>query len=144
MSKKILVVEDDADIATFERSLLEERGYACVWAKDGVEGLELARKETPDLILLDLMMPRKGGISMFKELKEDPSIRHIPVVVITAVSEVTGVDLRNFIIKEPLRDDKTFVETTGMTQYTTPDAYLEKPIDPDELFKAVKKALKEE
>lgn len=144
MSKKILIVEDDPDIATFERSLLEEKGYTCVHAKDGVEGLELARKETPDLILLDLMMPRKGGISMFKDLKSDPDIRSIPVVVITAVSEVTGVDLKNFIIKEPLRDDKAFVETTGITQYTTPDAYLEKPIDPDELFKAVEKALEKE
>jgi CheY-like chemotaxis protein len=65
------------------------------------------------------------------------------VVVVTGVSEVTGVDFRNFMYKQPLRDEKTFVETTGLTKYTVPDGYVEKPIDPDELIQAVKKALKE-
>ncbi|UCG80527.1 MAG: response regulator [Desulfobacterales bacterium] len=143
MSKKILIVEDEPDIIKFIRSILEENGYTCVGAKDGVEGLELLRKETPDLVLLDLMMPRKGGISVFKELRDDPSMSHIPVVVVTGVSEVTGVDLRNFIYKRPLQDEKKFVETTGLTKYTIPNGYIEKPIDPDELTKAIKEALKE-
>ena len=143
MPKKILIVDDEADQRTFLSTVLEENGYASISAKDGVEGLELVRKERPDLVLLDLMMPRKSGITMFQELRKDPSLSNIPVVVVTGVSEVTGVDFRNFMYKQPLRDEKKFVETTGLTKYTIPDGYIEKPLDPDELIKAVKEALKE-
>ena len=80
---------------------------------------------------------------MFQELRKDPELGQIPVVVVTGVSEVTGVDFRNFMYKQPLKDEKKFVETTGLTKYTIPDGYVEKPIDPDELMKAIKKALKE-
>jgi CheY-like chemotaxis protein len=143
MPKKILIVDDEADQRTFLSTVLEENGYASISAKDGVEGLELLRQEKPDLVLLDLMMPKKSGISMFQELRSDSNLSHIPVVVVTGVSEVTGVDFRNFMYKQPLRDEKKFVETTGLTKYTIPDGYIEKPIDPDELIKAIKAALKE-
>jgi CheY-like chemotaxis protein len=143
MSKKILIIDDEPDIITFVSAVLEENGYASTSAKDGVEGLEVLRKEKPDLVLLDLMMPKKSGISMFQELRKDEDLRNIPVVVVTGVSEVTGVDFRNFMYKQPLRDEKKFVETTGLTKYTVPDGYVEKPIDPDELIKTVKAALKE-
>jgi len=142
MSKKILIVDDEADQRTFLSTVLEENGYASISAKDGVEGLELLRKEKPDLVLLDLMMPKKSGISMFQELRSDPNLSHIPVIVVTGVSEVTGVDFRNFMFKQPLRDEKKFVETTGLTKYTIPDGYIEKPIDPDELIKIIKDVLK--
>jgi CheY-like chemotaxis protein len=143
MPKKILIVEDDPDQRTFLSTVLEENGYASISAKDGVEGLELLRKDKPDLVLLDLMMPRKSGIAMFQELRKDETLSHIPVVVVTGISEVTGVDFRNFILRQPLKDDKKFVETTGLTEYTVPNAYIEKPVDPDELMKVIKEALKE-
>jgi len=142
MSRKILIVDDEPDVVTFLSSVLEENGYTSLSAKDGVEGLEVMEKEKPDLVLLDLMMPKKSGITMFQELRRDPNMSHIPVVVVTGVSEVTGVDFRNFMYKQPLRDEKKFVETTGLTKYTIPDGYIEKPIDPDELIKVVKEALK--
>jgi CheY-like chemotaxis protein len=141
MPKKILIVDDEADQRTFLSTVLEENGYASLGAKDGVEGLELLRKEKPDLVLLDLMMPKKSGISMFQELRSDPDLTHIPVVVVTGVSEVTGVDFRHFMYKQPLRDEKKFVETTGLTKYTIPDGYIEKPIDPDQLIKVIEEAL---
>lgn len=143
MSKKILIVDDEQDVITFLSAILEENGYTSISARDGVEGLDLLRKENPDLVLLDLMMPKKSGITMFRELRNDWKLSNTPVVVVTGVSEVTGVDFRNFIYKQPLRDEKKFVETTGLTKYTVPDGYVEKPIDPDELIQAVKKALKE-
>jgi CheY-like chemotaxis protein len=142
MGKKILIVDDEADQRTFLSTVLEENRYASISAKDGVEGLELLRQEKPDLVLLDLMMPKKSGISMFQELRSDPNLSHIPVIVVTGVSEVTGVDFRNFMFKQPLRDEKKFVETTGLTKYTIPDGYIEKPIDPDELIKIIKDVLK--
>jgi CheY-like chemotaxis protein len=141
MAKRILIVDDEPDIVTFLSAVLEENGYTSLSAKDGVEGLEVLRKEKPDLVLLDLMMPKKSGITLFQELRKDPEMSAIPVVVVTGVSEVTGVDFRNFMYKQPLRDEKKFVETTGLTKYTVPDGYVEKPIDPDELMEAIKKAL---
>ena len=143
MPKRILIVDDERDVITFLSAILEENGYTSISAKDGVEGLDLLRKENPDLVLLDLMMPKKSGITMFQELRKDPELSSTPVIVVTGVSDVTGVDFRNFMYKQPLRDEKTFVETTGLTKYTVPDGYVEKPIDPDELIQAVKKALKE-
>lgn len=143
MSKKILIVDDEPDVITFVSAVMEENGYTSIAAKDGIEGLELLRKEKPDLVLLDLMMPKKSGITMFQELRNNPDMSNIPVVVVTGVSEVTGVDFRNFMYKQPMRDEKKFVETTGLTRYTIPDGYVEKPIDPVELLKAVKAALKE-
>ncbi len=143
MSKKILIVDDEPDIIAFLGALLEENGYTSVSAKDGAEGLELLRDEKPDLVLLDLMMPKKSGITMFQELRKDPDLSSVPVVVVTGVSEVTGVDFRNFMFKQPMRDEKKFVETTGLTKYTVPDGYIEKPIDPDELIKTIKEIFKE-
>ncbi|MCK4391100.1 MAG: response regulator [Desulfobacterales bacterium] len=143
MSKKILIVDDEPDVITFVSTVMEENGYTSIGAKDGVEGLDLLRKEKPDLVLLDLMMPKKSGITMFQDLRKDPDLSHIPVVVVTGVSEVTGVDFRNFMYKQPMRDEKQFVESTGLTRYTVPNGYLEKPIDPVELIKTVKKVLKE-
>ena len=143
MSKKILIVDDEPDIIAFLSALLDENGYTSVSAKDGTEGLELLRDEKPDLVLLDLMMPKKSGITMFQELRKDPDLSNVPVVVVTGVSEVTGVDFRNFMFKQPMRDEKKFVETTGLTKYTVPDGYIEKPIDPDELIRTIKEIFKE-
>ena len=143
MPKKILIVDDEPDVLTFTSAVLEENGYATVTAKNGVEGLELLHKEKPDLILLDLMMPKKSGIVMFQELRKDPDMSNTPVIVVTGISEVTGVDFRNFMYKQPVKNEKKFVETTGLTKYTIPDGYVEKPIDPDELVKVVKEVLKE-
>jgi len=143
MPKKILVVDDEPDVLTFTSAVLEENGYATVTAKNGVEGLELLHKEKPDLILLDLMMPKKSGIVMFQELRKDPDMSNTPVIVVTGISEVTGVDFRNFMYKQPVKNEKKFAETTGLTKYTIPDGYVEKPVDPDELVKVVKEVLKE-
>ncbi|PXF56546.1 MAG: response regulator [Deltaproteobacteria bacterium] len=143
MAKKILIVDDEPDIITFISAVLEDNGYSSISANNGIEGLELLRKEKPDLVLLDLMMPKKSGIAMFQELRSDPDMSNTPVIVQTGVSEVTGVDFRNFMFKQPLQDEKKFVESTGLTKYTIPDGYIEKPIDPVELIEAVKKALKD-
>ena len=141
MPKKILVVDDEADSVDYISSILEENGYEYISAFDGVEGMELARKENPDLILLDLIMPEKGGIKMFQELKGEPELGKIPVIVVSGASEMTGVDFKNFIFKQPLKDDKK-VGTTGDTRFTGPNAFVEKPINPDELIKVIEENLK--
>ncbi len=143
MPKKILVVDDEPDAISFVGSVLEDNGYDYISADNGVEGLELARKEKPDAILLDLIMPEKSGILMFQELKMDPELGHIPVIIVSGASEVTGVDFKNFMFKQPRRRDKKVVETSGETKFTAPNAFVEKPVDPDELIKVIKENLKD-
>jgi CheY-like chemotaxis protein len=143
MAKRILIVDDEPDAISYISSVLEDNGYEYLSAENGKEGLELARKEKPDMILLDLIMPEKSGMLMFQELKKDPELGRIPVIVVSGASEALGVDLRNFMIKQPLRGRQKFVETTGETQFTEPNAYVEKPVDPNELIKVIKEHLED-
>ena len=143
MSKKILIVDDEPDVIIFLSAVLEESGYSTIGAKDGIEGLELLRKESPDLVLLDVMLPRKSGMTMFQELRQDEKTSRIPVVIVTGVSEVMGVDFKDFTYKQALADDKTVTQASGSDKDPIPDAYIEKPIDPEELVRVIKEALKE-
>jgi CheY-like chemotaxis protein len=143
MPKRILIVDDEPDAISYISSVLEDNGYEYLSAENGEEGLELARKEKPDMILLDLIMPEKSGMLMFQELKKDPELGRIPVIVVSGASEALGVDLRNFMIKQPLRGRQKVVETTGETEFTEPNAYVEKPVDPNELIKVIKENLED-
>lgn len=143
MPKRILIVDDEPDAISYISSVLEDNGYEYLSAENGEEGLELARKERPDMILLDLIMPEKSGMLMFQELKKDPELGKIPVIVVSGASEALGVDLRNFMIKQPRRGKDKVVETTGETQFTEPNAYVEKPVDPNELIKVIKENLED-
>ncbi len=143
MPKRILIVDDEPDAISYISSVLEDNGYEYLSAENGEQGLELARKEKPDMILLDLIMPEKSGMLMFQELKKDPELGRIPVIVVSGASEALGVDLRNFMIKQPLRGRQKVVETTGETQFTEPNAYVEKPVDPNELIKVIKENLED-
>ena len=140
MPKKILIVDDEEDAISFISTILQDNNYEYISAENGIKGLELARNEKPDLILLDLIMPEKSGIMMFQELKKDQELRKIPVIVVSGASEVTGVDFKNFIFKHTEKDSDNQEESTA---FFTPDDYIEKPINPDALIKAIEKALKE-
>ena len=83
-SGKILVVEDERDVAELIRFNLERAGFFVDVAHDGLTGQELALKERPDLIILDLMLPGKDGFSVFKELQRDTRTSHTPVMMLTA------------------------------------------------------------
>ena len=142
MPKKILIVDDDPDNISIISLIVEDNGYASVSANNSKEGLELAKKEKPDLITLDLIMPEQSGIMMFQDLKKDPDLCDIPVVIISGASEITGVDLKNFIFKQSMGDEK-IVETSGMGKYSAPNAFVEKPVNPDELVKIINDLLKD-
>ncbi len=88
MSRKyILVVDDDPDMVETVAMMLESKGCEIGKAYDGVEGLESVRRRRPDLIILDVMMPRKDGYQLCAELKADQSTRSIPIVLLTAVGQ---------------------------------------------------------
>ncbi|MBE9541247.1 MAG: response regulator [Proteobacteria bacterium] len=129
MAKKVLNVEDDPDTRTFVSTVLEENGYIPIMAIDGEEGMEKVKAERPDLIVLDILMPRKSGIKMYHELKTDPSMKDIPVVMLSAVSK------RTF-----LRSTAALTEF-GNETVPEPQAYLEKPVEPEDLAEILKNIL---
>ncbi len=84
---KILVVEDEEILLTALSEELKQEGFEVVGAKDGVEGVEKAASEKPDLVLLDLVMPRLDGIGALKQMKEQDTTKDIPVVILTNLSD---------------------------------------------------------
>jgi CheY-like chemotaxis protein len=110
MSKaKILCVEDDPDMIDYVKLILGNAGYTVIGAEGGADGLEAMRREQPDLILLDLMMPEMDGADVLLHKKEDASIRDIPVIALTAMDApfdqimwLARTDLHDFIVKSKL------------------------------------------
>ena len=129
MSKKVLVVDDDPDVRTFIVTVLEENNYIPIVAHDGVEGLKKIEEEKPDVITLDVLMPRGSGIRLYRKLKTDLSFKDIPVIMLT------GIALKSF-----LRSQKVLSEFKG-EKVPVPDFYLEKPVEPEELIDAIEKSL---
>lgn len=81
--KKILFIEDEEALQNSMKEMLEQNGYAVLKALDGEAGVKTARQELPQLILLDLILPKKNGFEVLSELKQDPATKNIPVVVLT-------------------------------------------------------------
>jgi CheY-like chemotaxis protein len=133
MPKKILIIDDDPDVVLFLSTMLKDQGYITVDARNGQEGIEKAKEELPDLILLDLMMPQKSGISLLSDMKKDADLKKIPVIMVTGVSGETGIDLESFFQRS-----STAGENDGVMR---PQGFIEKPVDPEKLLRLVKKAL---
>jgi len=85
IKKKILVVDDEQDLLDFVKIRLEANDYSVVTALDGKEGLAVFKKESPDLVLLDILMPKLDGFQVCQKLKADPLTKNIPVIMLTAV-----------------------------------------------------------
>jgi CheY-like chemotaxis protein len=127
-ARKIMVIDDEEDVVTFLTTLLEENGYETCWAMDGVEGLEKIKRERPDLICLDLLMPEKTGILLYREIRKDPELKDIPVIMITGFAAP----------EYPLIDFKRFISTKSIPP---PEGFMEKPIDQKALLAAIKETL---
>ena len=87
---KILLVDDDADLVTVMRGALESKAYEVIVAYNGQEGLEKAKKEKPDLVVLDILMPVADGFVFADQFRKDPSLAKIPVLALTSFSESLG------------------------------------------------------
>ena len=127
--KKVLVVDDDVDIRKVVSKLVEKSGYTTIEAKNGVEGMGKVREEKPDLIILDILMPKESGIRMYRELKIDEALKEIPVIVLSAIPK-----------KSFFRSQKVLDEFAGES-VPEPEAYIEKPEEPQELIALMKKIL---
>lgn len=92
MSRKILLVDDSATVLMMERMILASERFQIVTAANGEEAQQRARTEQPDLILMDIVMPKCNGIQACKAIKEDPATRHIPVILVTTRGEAESME----------------------------------------------------
>jgi len=127
--KKVLLVDDEVDVRKFVSKLVERAGYEVIEAKNGVEGMGRVREDKPDLIILDILMPKQSGIRMYRELKTDEPLRDIPVIVLSAIAP-----------KSFFRSQEVLAEFAGQP-VPEPEAYIEKPEEPEELIELMKKIL---
>jgi DNA-binding response OmpR family regulator len=126
MSKPyILVVDDDPDLVETVAMMLESKGCEVGMAYDGIEGEESVKERRPDLVILDIMMPRKDGYVLCAEMKANPETQDIPVVLLTAVGEAVPTT--------------KYTHADGMS--TEADDYIPKPIDTEGLWDVVSNLL---
>jgi len=126
MSKPyILVVDDDPDLVETVAMMLESKGCEVGMAYDGIEGEESIKQRRPDLVILDIMMPRKDGYILCAEMKAQEETRNIPVILLTAVGEAVP--------------STRYSHADGMA--TEADDYIPKPIDTESLWEAVNNLL---
>lgn len=97
MTEKVLIIDDEAHIVELIRYNLQASGFATIQAFNGIDGLELAKQEMPDLVLLDLMLPGIDGLEVCKRLRRDDKLKNIPIIMLTARSEeidkILGLEL---------------------------------------------------
>jgi len=123
--KLVLVVDDDPDLVEAVSMKLESLAFRVAKAYDGVEAWDRVKEERPDLVILDVMMPRKNGYELCDEMKKDPEYKSIPIVLLTAVADaVTSTSYTHWDGKTTLADD-----------------FISKPIDLDKLMEIVKENL---
>lgn len=120
MGKKVLIIDDETDLSTLIKTELQASRYEVVLANDGQMGLETAQRERPDLIILDIMMPKMDGYAVLKRLRADDRTRKTPVIMLSARSETNSI----FTTQE-----------LGATDY------LIKPFEAEELLTAVRRSL---
>jgi CheY-like chemotaxis protein len=124
-AKRILIVDDEPDVVSYLEMLLRDHGYETRSAANGQEALDLVRRERPDLITLDVSMPEASGTRFYREIKADPALAGIPVVIVTAVTGYGG-DRYGY---------EKFI--SGRKIVPPPDGFFPKPIEPDKLLLAI-------
>lgn len=122
----ILLIDDDADFVAATKTILESKDYTVEVAYNGDSGVRKAREKKPDAIILDIIMPMKNGIAACDELKRDPVLSKIPVLMLTSLAQKMGET-------EISRADAMSLEA---------EDYIDKPATPEELLKRVDKLLK--
>ena len=128
--KIILVIDDEPDVLTYLTTLLENNGFTTITATNGKEGLKKAIRDKPDLITLDISMPEKSGVKFYREIKNNPELSNIPIIIVTAV---VGYG------RSP-DDFEKFISTRK--NVPPPDGFIPKPIDKEDFLKQIREFLK--
>ena len=110
-----LVIEDEQDVSTFIKTILEDEGYRVKVGSDGAEGEQLLLSNRPALITLDINLPEKTGVRLYREIRENPELENIPIIIVTGIAK----DFRRFI--------------STRRQVPAPDGYINKPFSADKV-----------
>ena len=124
LAQTILVVDDDPDTLTYLTTVLEDHGFTAVSARDGTEALRRIEERRPDLVALDIAMPEKSGVAVYRAIRENDRLKDVPVIIVTGISE----DFKKFI--------------SSRRHVPPPEGYLSKPVDCEEFLNLVKDLLK--
>jgi CheY-like chemotaxis protein len=125
--KRILIVDDEEDILGYLTTLFKDNGYETLTAGDGAEGFEMAKKEKPDLVTLDIIMPKESGVRFYRQMKGDEELKNTPIIIITALTGY-GYDPEGF---------HKFIKSSK--KVPPPEGFMSKPVDTAELLELVKK-----
>ncbi len=125
---KILVADDEQACIDFVREALGDGPYEVLAAADGEEALQVARAQRPQLIILDIQMPKRDGFEVFAQLRSEKELSSVPVIMLTAIAERTGMKFTGSDMGEYMGSE--------------PEAYVDKPIEPVVLKQTVKRLLK--
>lgn len=117
-----LIIDDEPDITTYLGTILSDNDWDVRTANRAEDGLAAAREEAPDVILLDVLMPERGGLSTLIALRKDPGLSTVPVVLVTGIQDSLTADFSAFLDR---------------FKHYHPDAYLEKPVTPEQLMSTV-------
>jgi len=126
LDKTILVVEDDADLQEILRLTFTKEGFRVVIAKDGQQALDLAQRHDPDLVILDLMLPKIDGVEVCRRLREEPAFKRLPILMLTAKGEESdvvlglGVGADDYLVK-PARPREMVARVRNLLRRTTKD-----------------------
>ncbi len=132
VNKKVLVVDDEPDMRIFVSNLLDSDGLCPILAKDKSEGLKKAIEENPAVIILDMMMPGESGIQMYRDLKREEKLKHVPVIMLSTIDKETFC---KFHIVRGSHPKKRKLE---------PDTFLEKPLEAKDLINLVRTLITKE
>ena len=124
MSKKILIVDDEPDVLIYLSEILKDNNYQPFSANNAELGLEVLKKIKPDIVCLDIMMPKESGISMYIKIKKSHVFKHVPILIISGIVQEEKFDFRAYV------PDKSI---------PPPDYYFEKPLDVGKFVEAVNK-----
>jgi CheY-like chemotaxis protein len=119
-AKHVLVVDDDPDAREYLITVLEDNGFTATTANDGTEAIAALEASVPDLVSLDISMPEKSGVAVYRKLKEDERFKSVPVIIITGISE----EFERFI--------------SSRRQVPPPEGYIAKPVDADQFLRKVR------
>lgn len=129
MAKTVLSVDDEVQARDFVCAVVEENGYRPLVAVNGEEAMEIIRKDRPDLIILDILMPRQSGILLYRELKTSESLKNIPVII------YSGIPKRTL-----MRAQAGLAEIDGVS-IPKPEGYMEKPVTARHMANVIRKVL---
>lgn len=123
MAKKILIIDDENDMRVYLSALFKKEGYEIEVAENGAEGLKLAKECCPDLITLDVLMPKKSGVNTYHELRSSSETREVPIIILTGLSQ----------------QEDFFGQELG--DLPVPEAVMDKPIDRDAFLKKAREIM---